>query len=98
MSYLMQDYFQFSEVAKIYEDLTADILDKLKQLPYEIIPYENQDLDYLAYQYYKDEQLWWVLAYVNDILSPLEIKKDILIVPYKQDLLDLLSSHKEKTQ
>ena len=28
-------------------------------------------LDLLAYQYYENVNLWWVIAYVNDIVDPL---------------------------
>lgn len=41
---------------------------------WEIVVYEDKDrLDLLAFNYYKNAQLWWVIADVNHIAFPLEI-------------------------
>lgn len=43
---------------------------------------DNERLDLIAYNYYGDSLLWWVIADVNEIYNPLEITPgDSLLIP-----------------
>lgn len=43
---------------------------------------EVNRMDLIAYNYYDNPRLWWVIAYANNIKNPLEIKSgDILRIP-----------------
>jgi hypothetical protein len=39
----------------------------------------SDDLTKLAYKYYGDATLWWVLALANDLLFPYNINEDIIL-------------------
>ncbi len=36
-------------------------------------------LDLIAYQYYRDVRLWWVIAEVNNIINPFEVKSGTIL-------------------
>jgi len=44
---------------------------------------DGDTLDYLAYKYYKDDKLWYIIADTNNIYNPFELSiGDELIIPY----------------
>ena len=51
-------------------------------------------LDLLSYQFYRTPELWWVLALVNDILSPFDDIEigDVLRVPSLSTVTTYLSN------
>ena len=43
---------------------------------------DSKRIDLIAYKYYKDVRLWWVIAEANDIINPLELQVgSILRIP-----------------
>lgn len=50
----------------------------------------QETFDSLADTFYKDENLWWLLADVNNFLFPLELTVgDVLLIPDKSVLAEL---------
>jgi len=52
----------------------------------------NEMLDYIAYKYYNDERLWWIIAEFNNIKMPLDIyPRQVLRFPsYKRIINEIL--------
>lgn len=55
--------------------------------------YEVGCLDLLAYNYYKNEKLWWVIAGVNNLINPFRdmFPGQVLYVPRPEDVEEFLS-------
>lgn len=48
---------------------------------------EEGRLDLIAYQYYKNPTLWWVIAYFNNIIDPFEVPAGtVLKIPSKESV------------
>lgn len=56
--------------------------------------YRNR-LDNLAYDYYHNVDLWWVLAIHNKIVDPMDFADDLvyLTVPYHDEVAELLKEY-----
>lgn len=62
---------------KISNEIKEDGIKRYATAPYPFIPYRDTDiyiigrsrmrLDNLAFEYYQDPELWWVIAEVNNI-------------------------------
>ena len=52
--------------------------------------YEVGRLDLIAYKYYGDVQLWWIIAQANSIIDPIDGMSagDILVIPSLRDVED----------
>ncbi len=46
---------------------------------YQVTDATNKRLDLIAYQYYGDVRLWWIIAEFNNIGNPLEIKSGTIL-------------------
>lgn len=53
---------------------TLIALPKSEKDDYHILE-EDQRIDQVAWKYYRDSRLWWIIAEVNSILNPLSIPK-----------------------
>lgn len=50
----------------------------------------QETFDSLADSFYDDQELWWLIADVNDFLFPLDLKPgDVLLIPDKSVLAEL---------
>lgn len=48
---------------------------------------DYDSLESIAYEYYGQERLWYIIAMANDIIDPWDISSgDILIIPFNYDL------------
>jgi len=94
----MEDYLKFNDIAKIYDDLASDIIKDIMKIPVDtVIQYNGEMLDRLAYDFYRDESLWWVIAYRNEILDPFNITVSEIAIPNKQDLITVLGKYQNDT-
>jgi len=59
-----------------------------KDRVHEVKPGEQNRLDLIAYKYYNNPTLWWVITYANNILDPmLDVEVgDSLVIPAKSTL------------
>ena len=77
--------------AALYRDKDGDYfgtrqLIKLSPHPsdtfHQVTDADSKRIDLIAYKYYKDVRLWWVIADANDVLNPLELQVgSILRIP-----------------
>lgn len=74
-------FFNIFETYQIVEDIKEDD----KYLIYHNVDHDEW-WDYIAYKYYDNEQLWWIIAMTNDVLNPFEelmVGEKIKIIDYK---------------
>ena len=69
------------------------IIEDIKQLPMEGNVTFDKPLDAIAFDLYKDENLYYILQIYNDIIDPLQITNTIISYPSKTDVLDLISRY-----
>jgi len=57
-----------------------------------IVEGEELRLDSIAYSYYRTPELWWVIALVNDIISPFDtlVVGDVLRIPDFNTIADFV--------
>lgn len=54
---------------------------------HEVKTEETNRLDKIAYRYYRNPTLWWVIAYANDILDPFQLERgELLRIPAKSSV------------
>jgi hypothetical protein len=92
---LMEEILVYNEDVKLYEDLNLPFFKDLEKIKIDQeVEYTGEMLDYYAYKYLGDEQYWWILAYVNRVLDPLNITSETILIPNKQDLITLLTKYR----
>lgn len=64
-----------------------DIRESTNDFVHEVSLGEEGRLDLIAYRYYKNPTLWWVIAYFNNILDPFEIPAGMVLkIPSKESI------------
>ena len=97
--YNQEHYFKYYPELGMYDMLESPIVDMIKALPWTAsVPAVNQTLDSLSLDYYRTEQLWWVLALYNDITDALNITEsvNIIYIPDRLEVEMLLSDYKRE--
>lgn len=89
--YSLERYMYFHETTGIYDDLGGEVIGDIRRLPLEgVIRRSSNDLlDLLSQRIYGDERLWFVLAYYNDIIDPLDYTVSNIEYPSKADVEEL---------
>jgi len=64
---------------------------EVKQLPMVGEVSFDKPLDAIAYDLYKDENLYYILAIYNDIIDPLDINNTYIKYPSKEDIMVLIN-------
>ena len=54
---------------------------------------DNKRLDLIAWRYYRDVRLWWIIAEINNISNPLEMHTGLILrIPsYERIMLEVVS-------
>jgi len=97
--YNQEHYFKYYPEFGIYDMLDSPIVGMIKSLPWTAsVPAVNQPLDSLSLDYYRTEQLWWVLAIYNNITDALNVIEsvDVIYIPDRLELELLLSDYKKQ--
>jgi hypothetical protein len=79
---------------RVYDELSLKSIkniSKLKKLPIAEKISINKPIDFISLEKLGDEQYWWVLAYINDIIDPMDIPHGTVIkIPDKSSFESFL--------
>ena len=64
----MSNFFEFN--TNEFDDTNSKLLEELKKLKAMKYILYSEPLDLISYKEYMNEQLWFVIAYYNDIIDP----------------------------
>jgi len=84
-----EDLLKFTGV--IYDDLDSPKLNLIYNLKTDKIIYTNKPLDLLSFEEYDNEQYWWIIALINNIIDPFNYETKEIKLPNISDLLELSS-------
>jgi len=94
MELLMSDILV--EQDGIYDELKSELLQKVLNLPLYKIVKADKPLDYIAKEELGKETYWWILAYYNNIINPLNLSHlDNINIPEKTELDSLMVEIKQ---
>lgn len=95
--YGIEKYLFYHETTGVYDDLTSEVIGDIRKLPLEgVIRRSSNDLlDLLSQRIYGEERLWFVLAYYNDIIDPLDFTVSNIEYPSKTDVEELFLDRRD---
>lgn len=77
----------FNDKSVYYQPVFIDIPESENDI-YEQITDTSVRLDSIAYKYYADSKLWWIIAMVNNLNNPFVLKRNsILRIPSQSSLI-----------
>ncbi len=89
--YDISHYLTVDPVTGYADFLMSEFLVNLKELPTaKFINVSNEFLDAVSHKEYGTEQLWWVLAYYNDIIDPMNPGVVVVRIPDLYDIENLM--------